>query len=274
MRQNHDPRIEPTAERTSAELPRTSASFWTPLATSVRVDPKDGPHLKRAIPAGALAVLALIVGVKMDGIVPEQSQTFEVFGWTFTLTPTWITIIDLLCMLAFVWAGLVAARSIWRELQRVAERRAGPAAGQAIRLLCSIVAGVAIVLGVFSILQLNLQSLLVGSAVTGVIIGIAAQQTLNNFFAGLVLFFARPYVAGQRVKIRAGSMGGPFTGVIVGAGMMYTVIDTDDEGLISMPNAGLMAAAIGPAPVATESAHPSDPADPTAGSDDAGAIGI
>ena len=149
-------------------------------------------------------------------------------------------------------AGAFAARSASRELQRVAGRRAGPAAGQAVRLLCTIGAAIAIVTGVFAILQLDLRSLLLGSAVTGIIIGIAAQQTLNNFFAGLVLFFARPYVAGQRVKIRAGSMGGPFTGVIVGAGMMYTVIDTDDEGLISMPNAGLMSAAIGPAPATVE----------------------
>jgi small-conductance mechanosensitive channel len=269
MSQEHRPGTDPTPDRAdAAPLPSTEPFWRTSLPSTVRVDPSDGPHLKRAIPVGVLAILALIVGVQMDGISPPQPQTFEVFGWRFTLSPTWVTIVDLLCLLVFVWAGLVAARSIWRELQRVTERRAGPAAGQAIRLLCTIGAGVAIVIGVFSILQLNLQSLLVGSAVTGVIIGIAAQQTLNNFFAGLVLFFARPYVAGQRVKVRAGSMGGPFTGVIVGAGMMYTVIDTDDEGLISMPNAGLMAAAIGPAPVATESGRSAET------DDDAGAIGI
>ncbi len=42
-------------------------------------------------------------------------------------------------------------------------------------------------------------------------------------------------------------MGGPLEGVITGSGLMYTTIDTPD-GLISMPNAGLLAAAIGPAP--------------------------
>ena len=85
------------------------------------------------------------------------------------------------------------------------------------------------------------------------VIGIAAQQTLGNFFAGLVLLFARPYVAGKRVTIRSGAMGGPFEGVIVGADLMYTTIDTAD-GLIKMPNAGVLGSAIGPTPEAASAA--------------------
>jgi small-conductance mechanosensitive channel len=234
-------------------------SFWrNSIDATVGVKTSFRPDFKRAIPATILAVIALLIGVRMNGLTPSEPQSFEVFGWHFTLSPGWVTLVDLLCLAVFVWAGGYAARAVWRELQRLATKRAGAAAGQAVRLLCTIVAGLAILIGAFAILQLDLRSLLLGSAITGVIIGIAAQQTLNNFFAGLVLFFARPYVAGQRVKIRAGSMGGPFTGVIVGAGMMYTVINTDDEGLISMPNAGLMAAAIGPAPPTVESAGQDD----------------
>ena len=150
--------------------------------------------------------------------------------------------------LIFAVTGIIAGRSIARELQRVSTRRAGPAAGAAVRLVCVISDAMIVIVGCLAIMGIDPRALLVGGAVTGVIIGIAAQQTLNNFFAGLVLFFARPYVPGQRVKIRSGSMGGPFIGVIVGAGMMYTLIDTDDEGIISMPNAGLMGAAVGPAP--------------------------
>ena len=41
----------------------------------------------------------------------------------------------------------------------------------------------------------HLGALLVAGAVTAIVLGIAAQQTLGNFFAGLVLLFARPYRA-------------------------------------------------------------------------------
>jgi len=69
----------------------------------------------------------------------------------------------------------------------------------------------------------------VGGVLTGVLLpsGVAAPPT------------------GQPTAQRA--MGAPFEGVITGSGLMYTTIDTPD-GLISMPNAGLLAAAIGPAP--------------------------
>ena len=45
---------------------------------------------------------------------------------------------------------------------------------------------------------LPLGNLLIGGAVTGMILGIAAQQSLSNVFAGLVLLFARPYIPGER----------------------------------------------------------------------------
>lgn len=213
-----------------------------------RTDEKTGPNLKRAIPATVVAVLAFIVGSGLNGGGPSTPGSLRLFGWYVMLPAGWVTFAELLVGFIFVLAGVIAARAAANELQRVSASRAGAAAGSAIRLICMIVAMVTIVVGAFAILNLDLGNLLVGGAVTGIVLGIAAQQTLNNFFAGLVLFFARPYVSGQRVKIRSGSMGGPFVGVIVGAGMMYTLIDTDDEGLISMPNAGLMLAAIGPAP--------------------------
>jgi hypothetical protein len=93
------------------------------------------------------------------------------------------------------------------------------------------------------VLQLDLGNLLVGGALTGVILGIAAQQTLGNFFAGMVLFFARPYVAGQRVRVHTGALGGPFDGTIVEAGVLYTSVQTE-AGLMRLPNAGLLAAAV------------------------------
>jgi len=103
-----------------------------------------------------------------------------------------------------------------------------------------------VLLGVLALLRVDLANLLVGGAVTGVVVGIAAQQTLGNFFAGLVLLFARPFVPGQRVKVRTGALGGPFEGVILGSGLVYTTIETE-EGVISLPNAGVLASAIGPA---------------------------
>jgi small-conductance mechanosensitive channel len=91
---------------------------------------------------------------------------------------------------------------------------------------------------------LQLNQLLVGGAITGIILGLAAQPVLSNLFAGLVLLFARIYVRGQRVRVMAGALNGPLYGVIVSAGLLYTVLETDD-GPLNIPNSSLLASAVG-----------------------------
>ncbi|MDQ1722176.1 MAG: hypothetical protein QOI26_1910, partial [Pseudonocardiales bacterium] len=209
------------------------------------IDAKTRPNLKRAIPAVLIALASFGFGDHLGGIAGTRDTTFAIFGWTLKLSKGQVSVLVLGLSLVFVAAGLIATRSVAGELARVSEAHGGVAAGSAVRLICTILGYSIVLLALLGLLRVNLANLLVGGAVTGVVVGIAAQQTLGNIFAGLVLLFARPYVPGQRVKIRSGAMGGPFDGVILGAGVMYTTIDTD-EGPIAMPNSGLLAAAIGP----------------------------
>jgi small-conductance mechanosensitive channel len=65
-------------------------------------------------------------------------------------------------------------------------------------------------LGTLALLTIPVQQLLVGGALTGVIVGIAAQQPLSNLFAGLVLLITRPLAVGQWVGIHSGALGGPW----------------------------------------------------------------
>ena len=79
------------------------------------------------------------------------------------------------------------------------------------------------------------------------ILGIAAQQSLSNVFAGLVLLFARPYIPGEKVRIRSGALGGTLDGTVTSVGLLYTTLSTQD-GVLNIPNGGLLAAAVGPLP--------------------------
>jgi hypothetical protein len=62
-----------------------------------------------------------------------------------------------------------------------------------------------------------------------------------------VLLFARPYVPGQQIRVLSGAINGPHEGVIVSAGLLYTMLDTP-AGPLNIPNSTLLAAAVGPAP--------------------------
>lgn len=101
------------------------------------------------------------------------------------------------------------------------------------------------VAAVCSLLNLDLRQLLVGGAITGVIVGLAAQPVLGNLFAGLVLLFARPYLPGQKIRILNGSINGPLAGIVTSAGLLYTVLETSD-GPLNIPNSALLADALRP----------------------------
>ena len=248
----------PSSARTApGDLPPVEETEGVSLMGALRnLDMKARPDLKRAVPALLVAILAFVVGSNLGGLNRQSDADVSLFGWVLNIPAGWVIVMVLGLAIVFVVFGIMAGRAVARELNRVSTGRAGVAAGSAIRLICLILTYLTVGLGLLALLQVDLGNLLVGGAVTGIVVGIAAQQTLGNFFAGLVLFFARPYVPGQRVKVHSGGLGGPFIGVIVGAGLLYTFIETK-AGVVSLPNAGLLASAIGP-PDDEEDEEPTD----------------
>jgi hypothetical protein len=115
-----------------------------------------------------------------------------------------------------------------------------------------------VLVGIFTalVITLNLASvpvgqLVLGGAVTGVLLGIAAQQSLANLFAGMVLLFARPFRVGDRVRFRAGALAGVLEGTVVDISITYVRLETVD-GLVFVPNSQALAAVVGPIPPASK----------------------
>jgi small-conductance mechanosensitive channel len=113
--------------------------------------------------------------------------------------------------------------------------------GFVIRLLTMAVA-VLIALGVAGV---GTGSLIAGGAFTAIVLGLAAQQTLGNLFAGLVLITARPFQVGQRVRLQAGSIGGIHEGVVSSLGLMYTTLARGAD-RIMIPNMQVISSVVMP----------------------------
>lgn len=152
----------------------------------------------------------------------------------------------------FIVAGVVAIRATATELYEVLGSRAGLGQAGILRWLVMIVGYVIILFAALGLFAVPLGHLLVGGALTGVIVGIAAQQSLGNVFAGVVLLLAHPFSVGDAIMIRSGSMGGPLSGRVSGMGVTYVTLLTDD-GPISLPNSAVLAAAVGPIPGSQQS---------------------
>ena len=149
--------------------------------------------------------------------------------------------------LVFVASAVIGVRAAAGEVYVVVGARTGPSHAGVLRWLITIIGYVLVTLTALGLFAVPIGHLLLGGAVTGVIIGIAAQQSLGNIFAGVVLLLARPFNVGDSIRIRSGSLGGPLEGTVSGMGMTYVTLVTED-GAVSVPNSSLLAAAVGPSP--------------------------
>jgi small-conductance mechanosensitive channel len=132
-------------------------------------------------------------------------------------------------------------------LQRTnwAQRRGGRGAASSIRVIATMVGYLMSVLLALDLTDYPLGHLLLGGAIVGVILGIAAQQSLGNVFAGLVLLAARPFTVGNYIRVRSGALGGEFYGTVLSLSLTYVTIATSD-GVLKVPNSSVMASAVGP----------------------------
>jgi small-conductance mechanosensitive channel len=194
-----------------------------------------------------LCAIGAAIGVHLAGApLRESSRTRAASRSALVSLPVGHLITVAGTIVFFIFALIcVFAFASWG--QDVLERFIGAAYGAILRYAV-ILLGIAIVLlAALSLLGFRVGELLVGGAVTGVLITIAAQQSLANLFAGVMLQFARPFRVGERVLIRSGALGGTIEGTVAEFSITYVWLETDD-GRVLLPNSQVLAAAISPAP--------------------------
>jgi small-conductance mechanosensitive channel len=141
--------------------------------------------------------------------------------------------------------GFALTRSIARALHPVVLKRLDPGAAGTVDFLIHL-AG----LGLALIVALRLagvrpSTLAVGGAMTAVVAGMAAQQTLGNLFAGMVLLTARPFRVGDRIRVQAGALAGGSDGEVRSVGLFYTTLAAGAK-TTAVPNSVVVSSAIVP----------------------------
>ncbi len=142
-----------------------------------------------------------------------------------------------------VVAGIVATQKLSAALGSLVTARAMPAAGSAVRLVANGVGYVIVLFATFAVLGVSITRLLLGVGLASVVLGIAAQQSLGNIFAALVLLFSHPFSVGDYIRVRS-SMIGIIDVWVIDIGLTYVTVQTND-GLLKIPNSAMLAAGIG-----------------------------
>jgi small-conductance mechanosensitive channel len=190
------------------------------------------PDFRRTVVFGILALAA-------PGVVAFLGGIHATYNGEPAVGARIGSYVSILLLLVF---GLVAVRSTANEVARLVRTGGGVAASGVLRLLITLIGYLVVLMTVVGLL-VPLGGLALPVSVTGVVVGIAAQQSLSNFFAGIVLLFSRPFSVGDRVSIYSGALG-KNEGSVTAITLTFTMLDTED-GPISLPNSGVLAAATG-----------------------------
>jgi small-conductance mechanosensitive channel len=198
---------------------RARSEAWRAAAVRAR---------RKALVLGSLLVAVLVVYSHRHEIAPGFERYIR-----------YATVIALLVL------GWAFARDLGRAVGPPLLRRLDPSTAGTVGFLIRLVAALAALLVALRIAGLHQRDLAVGGAFTAVVVGLAAQQTLGNVFAGMVLLSARPFRVGERVRFQAGNLAGSTEGTVASLGLMYITL-SQGEDLVYLPNSVALSAAVQP----------------------------
>lgn len=197
------------------------------------------PHIVRATAALAAVAAAMILGTTFGQIRNHHLGT----ATQDATAPE--RAIAAAALVVVVAAGILAVRGLTAAARAAMSQHEAPEHVAPVGLIISFAGYLAVAVCVLVLLERPVGGLLLGGALTGVLIGIAAQQVLANFFAGIVLMMVRPFTLADEIVLKSGPLGGEYEGQVVDMGLFYVKLETK-TGPLSLPNAGVLASAVGP----------------------------
>ena len=146
---------------------------------------------------------------------------------------------------ALLLIGFGLARDFGRMFAPALFRRMDPGTAGTVGFLIRLFLAIVAMLVALRVGGVTNQNLVPAAAASAVIIGLAAQQTLGNLFAGVVLLSARPFVVGERVRLQGGDLAGEMEGTVASLGLLHTVLSNGEDQIL-VPNRSVLNVAIVP----------------------------
>ncbi len=227
-------RLKPRRDLHLERMFETRSDAWERVGLALDMTQKKARRARRE----AVVVIPLLTAVLV--IYALRHQILGIGADSSWQTP--VRAVTVLALLALGWA---LARDVGRAFAPMFFRRMDPSTAGTVGFLIRLVTMAVTLLAALEIAQVRPGAIVAGSAFTAVIVGLAAQQTLGNLFAGMVLLSARPFRVGERVRFQAGAVGGTVEGVVSSLGLLYTTLARGDD-RIMIPNNVVLSAAVVP----------------------------
>jgi small-conductance mechanosensitive channel len=160
-----------------------------------------------------------------------------------------------------VVAGYLAIGIISNQIKRGISRTSGAERGATVATAFRFIGYIILAFVVLGLVGITGTQLLAGGTFTGLVLGLASQQTLSNVFAGLLILTSRPFLVGSRITISTWQWGFAlpsyppkffsdnllipgYTGVVEDIRLNYTTIRLDDGIQVKVPNSIVIQASV------------------------------
>jgi small-conductance mechanosensitive channel len=147
-------------------------------------------------------------------------------------------------LLVFLFFAVAFLRVLTKAIYKlVSQHHLSAGRAGALQFALRLIGYIAIFVVALDLLGIPVGKLLLGGAALGIILGVAAQQALANFFASIVLIVAHPFAVGQHITINSGGLGGKYIGQIKDIGLTHTRLHDEEGNIVLLPNAALLSSA-------------------------------
>jgi small conductance mechanosensitive channel len=180
---------------------------------------------------------ALILATLVVAVLAAYHYRGQLFGLDL---PVRIASAVILVVLGWALARAIGRAAGPALMGRLDSRTAGTA-GFLIRLAAMAMTVIVAV----DLVGLRASALVTGGAITAVVLGLAAQQTLGNVIAGIMVASAHPFAVGDRIRLRSGNLAGEVEGTVTSLGLLYTELSAGAD-RIMIPNNTVLASVVVP----------------------------
>ena len=199
---------------------------------------------------------------KLTAVVVLIVAAFIILHYLFYFaTQVPFNIILLINIIVTAVVGYLAISIVANELKTLLSRSSGPSRGATVATTFRYIAYIVLALVLFAIAGVSDTALLAGGTFTGLVLGLASQQTLSNVFAGLLILTARPFFVGNRITLSTWQWGFAlpsyppkffsenlvvpgYTGIVEDIRLNYTTLKLDEGIQVRVPNSIVIQASV------------------------------
>jgi small conductance mechanosensitive channel len=185
--------------------------------------------IRKYISQRLLVIFIAIIGIATIVLTIEFSREGNI--------PFLVDQKDRLLAAEIAFFGIIIVEILSRMAIKQFRQREAVQMGVAVRGTLRTVSYLVIAIVVVSILSANPTLAVSVGAITGIVIGLAAQNIIGNVVAGTILAIMRPIRISDEITI----MGN--TGIVIEIGVMHTIVDSGERWVL-VPNMAMLTNAV------------------------------